>query len=158
MLGFPRNHTHGFNRLERYKSLGNSFQVDTVAYHLSVLRDMYLSGIRVLSICSGIGGAEVALHRLGIKMNAVLSIEASPINNAILRRWWDQMGQEGALHEFDDVKHVDDNVLKWFIATYGGFDLVIGGSSCNNWAGSDSLFPHYYRILDRVKHIMRGRQ
>ncbi|VAH56636.1 unnamed protein product [Triticum turgidum subsp. durum] len=62
LLGFPRNHTRGVTRTQRYKSLGNSFQVDTVTYHLSVLRDMFPDGINVLSLFTGIGGGEVALH------------------------------------------------------------------------------------------------
>ncbi|KAJ4758400.1 DNA (Cytosine-5)-methyltransferase DRM2 [Rhynchospora pubera] len=166
LLGFPRDHTRGWSRTERYKSLGNSFQVDTVAYQLSVLRDLYPNGIRVLSLFSGIGGAEVALHRLGIKMTAVLSVEISPINRTILRSWWDQTGQVGELEEVDDVQCVTDAVLERFIARHGGFDLVIGGSPCNNLAGSNrhhrdglsgehsSLFYHYFRILDIVRNLM----
>ncbi|KAG8085087.1 hypothetical protein GUJ93_ZPchr0010g10442 [Zizania palustris] len=64
LLGYPRNHTRGVSRTERYRALGNSFQVDTVAYHLSVLRNMFPNGMNVLSLFSGIGGAEVALHRI----------------------------------------------------------------------------------------------
>ena len=52
------------------------------------------------------------------------------------------------------------------IRRIGGFDLVIGGSSCNNLDGSNrhhrgglegehsALFYHYFRILDSVKSIM----
>ncbi|KAL6139588.1 hypothetical protein ACLB2K_057892 [Fragaria x ananassa] len=40
LLGFPRNHTRGISRTDRYKSLGNSFQIDTVAYHLCVERSV----------------------------------------------------------------------------------------------------------------------
>ncbi|KAG8047517.1 hypothetical protein GUJ93_ZPchr0008g13912 [Zizania palustris] len=57
LLGYPRNHTRGVSRIERYRALGNSFQVDTVAYHLSVLRNMFPNGMNVLSLFSGIGGA-----------------------------------------------------------------------------------------------------
>ncbi|XP_078149863.1 DNA (cytosine-5)-methyltransferase DRM2-like [Carex rostrata] len=166
LLGFPRDHTRGVSRTERYRSLGNSFQVDTVAYQLSVLKELYPKGIRVLSLFTGIGGAEVALHRLGIKMTAVLSVEISAINRNILRGWWDQTGQEGELEEIDDVTRVTDAILTRFIARYGGIDLVIGGSPCNNLAGSNrhhrdglsgehsSLFFHYHRILDRVRSLM----
>ncbi|KAG8083389.1 hypothetical protein GUJ93_ZPchr0015g6923 [Zizania palustris] len=59
LLGYPRNHTRGVSRTERYRALRNSFQVDTVAYHLSVLRNMFPNGMNVLSLFSGIGGAEV---------------------------------------------------------------------------------------------------
>jgi hypothetical protein len=54
LLGFPMDHTRGINRIERYKSLGNSFQMHIVAYHLSVLKDMFPHGMNVLSLFSGI--------------------------------------------------------------------------------------------------------
>lgn len=56
LLGFPRDHTRGVGKTERYKSLDNSFQVDSVAWHLSVLKDMYPKGVNVLSLFTGIGG------------------------------------------------------------------------------------------------------
>ncbi|KAJ1700127.1 hypothetical protein LUZ63_008639 [Rhynchospora breviuscula] len=166
LLGFPRDHTRSISRTERYRSLGNSFNVDTVAYHLSVLKGIYPNGIRILSLFSGIGGAEVALHRLGIKMTAVLSVEKSLSNRNLLNSWWKETGQEGELQEIDDVRKVDDAILECFIRRHGGFDLVIGGSPCNNLTGSNrlhriglqgehsSLFYHYYRILSRVRYLM----
>ncbi|MQM18712.1 hypothetical protein Taro_051707 [Colocasia esculenta] len=139
LLGFPKNHTRGggISRTERYKSLGNSFQVDTVAYHLSVLRDLFPCGIRVLSLFSGIGGAEVALHRLGVPLNVVVSVEISEVNRNIVRGWWEQTEQKGTLIDIADVQQVNEERLKQLINKYGGFDLVIGGSPCNNLAGSN---------------------
>ncbi|XP_072962389.1 DNA (cytosine-5)-methyltransferase DRM2-like [Typha angustifolia] len=166
LLGFPRNHTRGVSRTERYRSLGNSFQVDTVAYHLSVLKEMFPNGMTVLSLFSGIGGAEVALHRLGIHMKAVVSVEISEINRTVLRSWWEQTNQKGKLIEIPDVQQVSSDKLEQMINTFGGFDLVIGGSPCNNLTGSNrysreglegehsALFYHYFRILDLVKCIM----
>jgi site-specific DNA-cytosine methylase len=90
LLGFPKDHTRGIGRTERFKSLGNSFHVDTVAYHLSALRDMFPHGMNVLSLFSSIGGAEVALHRLGICMKTVISVEISEVNRFVLRTWWNQ--------------------------------------------------------------------
>ncbi|XP_047966577.1 DNA (cytosine-5)-methyltransferase DRM2-like isoform X1 [Salvia hispanica] len=168
LLGFPKNHTRGggISRTDRYKSLGNSFQVDTVAYHLSVLKDMYPQGINMLSLFSGIGGAEVALHRLGIKLNNVVSIEKSKANRDIVRSWWEQTNQTGSLIDFDDVQLFDAPRAEQIISSIGGFDLVVGGSPCNNLAGSNrvsrdglegkesSLFYDYFRILDLIKCIM----
>ncbi|OMO51361.1 hypothetical protein COLO4_37707 [Corchorus olitorius] len=66
---FPKNHTRGgTTRLDRYKAFGNSFQVDRVAYHPSVLKKEFPYGINVYSLFSGIKGAEVALHRLEIPL------------------------------------------------------------------------------------------
>ncbi|CAJ2665354.1 DNA (cytosine-5)-methyltransferase DRM2 isoform X1 [Trifolium pratense] len=165
LLGFPRNHTRGggISRTDRFKSLGNSFQVDTVAYHLSVLKEMYPDGVNLLSLFSGIGGAEVALHRLGIPLKTVVSVEKSEVNRNIVRSWWEQTNQKGNLIDMDDVQQLDSDRLEQLMSIYGGFDLIVGGSPCNNLAGSNrvsrnglegsesSLFYDYFRILDLVK-------
>uniref|UniRef100_A0ACD5VDS0 Uncharacterized protein n=1 Tax=Avena sativa TaxID=4498 RepID=A0ACD5VDS0_AVESA len=165
LLGFPKDHTRGVGITERYKSLGNSFQVDTVVYHLSVLRDMFPHGMNVLSLFTGIGGADVALHRLGIHMRIVVSVEISEVNRRILRGWWNQT-QTGRLIEVPDVETLSDDIVESLIRQFGGFDLVIGGSPCNNLAGKNrfhrdglegehsALFFHYFRILDAVKSVM----
>lgn len=168
LLGFPRDHTRGggISRTERYRSLGNSFQVDTVAYHLSVLKDMFPHGITVLSLFTGIGGAEVALHHLGIHLKTVVSVEISELNRNILKSWWEQTNQTGTLIELADVQQLNGDKLEHLISTFGGFDLVVGGSPCNNLAGSNrhhrdglegthsALFYDYFRILDLVRCIM----
>uniref|UniRef100_A0ACD5XWM5 Uncharacterized protein n=1 Tax=Avena sativa TaxID=4498 RepID=A0ACD5XWM5_AVESA len=165
LLGFPRDHTRGPGKTERYKSLGNSFQVDTVAWHLSVLKDMFPNGVSVLSLFTGIGGGEVALHRLGIHMRAVISVEISEVSRRILKGWWDQT-QTGTLIEIADVQTLTYDRIASFVDRFGGFDLVIGGSPCNNLAGSNrhhrdglegeqsALFFEYFRILDDVKSAM----
>ncbi|KAL8200743.1 hypothetical protein R6Q57_012082 [Mikania cordata] len=172
LLGFPRNHTRGggISRTDRYKSLGNSFQVDTVAYHLSVLKDLFPNGLNMLSLFSGIGGAEVALHRLGIPLNNVVSVEISEANRDIVRSWWEQTNQKGNLIHLADVQQLNGDRLEQFMSSFGGFDLVVGGSPCNNLAGSNrvsrdglegehsSLFYDYFRILDLVKCIMNKQQ
>ncbi|MFS8032137.1 putative DNA (cytosine-5-)-methyltransferase [Helianthus anomalus] len=171
LLGFPRNHTRGggISRTDRYKSLGNSFQVDTVAYHLSVLKDIFPNGINMLSLFSGIGGAEVALHRLGIRLKNVVSVEISEANRDIVKSWWEQTNQKGNLIHFSDVTQVDGQLLQRLMFSFGGFDLIVGGSPCNNLAGSNrvsrdglegeqsSLFFDYFRIMDLVKDIMNNK-
>ncbi|XP_024974277.1 DNA (cytosine-5)-methyltransferase DRM2-like [Cynara cardunculus var. scolymus] len=172
LLGFPRNHTRGggISRTDRYKSLGNSFQVDTVAYHLSALKDMFPNGLNLLSLFSGIGGAEVALHRLGIPLKNVVSVEISEANRDIVRSWWEQTNQKGNLIHLADVQQLNGDRLEQFMGSFGGFDLIVGGSPCNNLAGSNrvsrdglegeqsSLFYDYFRILDLVKCIMNKQQ
>ncbi|KAI8550876.1 hypothetical protein RHMOL_Rhmol06G0141400 [Rhododendron molle] len=144
----------------------NFFQVDTVAYHLSVLKDLFPGGINMLSLFSGIGDAEVALHKLVVPFKTVVSVEKSEVNRNIVRGWWEQTNQKGTLIDFDDVPRVDGDQLQQLISNIGGFDLVIGGCPCNNLAGSNrhhrdgledkesSLFYDYFRILDLVKCIM----
>ncbi|XP_010550143.1 PREDICTED: DNA (cytosine-5)-methyltransferase DRM2 [Tarenaya hassleriana] len=169
LLGFPRNHTRGggISRTDRYKSLGNSFQVDTVAYHLSVLKELFPNGLNVLSLFSGIGGAEVALHRLQIPMKTVVSVEISKVNQDIMRSFWEQTNQKGVLIHFGDVQELTKHKIEELMDRYGGFDLVIGGSPCNNLAGSNrvsrvglegkesSLFFEYCRILGVVRDKTR---
>ncbi|GJN34189.1 hypothetical protein PR202_gb22833 [Eleusine coracana subsp. coracana] len=171
LLGFPEHHTRGIGgATQRYQSLGNSFHVDTVAYHLSVLRDMFPHGMNVLSLFSGIGGAEVALHKLGIRMKNVVSVENSKANRAVLRTWWEDNEINGTLiDDIDDVRELTTEKIEEYVATFSGFDLVIGGSPCNNLAGSNryhrnglegeqsSLFYHYVRILEEVKSAMLRR-
>ena len=144
-------------------------QVDTVAYHLSVLKPLYPNGMTVLSLFSGIGGAEVALHRLGITLKNVVSIENSSVNRKILHSWWEETGQKGRLIHVEDVRQVENQMIDKWINDFGGFDLVIGGSPCNNLAGGNrrtrdglegehsSLFFEYYRILDYVKVARKRR-
>uniref|UniRef100_A0A803L0L9 DNA (cytosine-5-)-methyltransferase n=1 Tax=Chenopodium quinoa TaxID=63459 RepID=A0A803L0L9_CHEQI len=169
LLGFPRFYTRGVCRTDRYKTLGNSFQIDTVAYQLSVLKPMYPSGMNVLSLFSGIGGAEIALYRLGIPLKNVVSVEISNVSREILRQWWSETEQEGRLIHVDDVQTIDNEMMDQWIEELNGFDLVIGGSPCNNLAGGNrrtrdglqgehsSLFYHYYRILEYVRMSMKRR-
>ncbi|CAN6446221.1 unnamed protein product [Victoria cruziana] len=172
LLGFRKYHTRGggVSRTERLKALGNSFHVDTVAYHLSVLKRMFPNGINVLSLFSGIGGAEVALHRHGIQLKNVVSVENSEISRNILKNWWIETGQKGRLVEFVDVKQLTNDKLAGMVRKLGGFDLIIGGSPCNNLTGSNrtsrhgldgthsALFFDYFRILDAVRCIMSNKK
>lgn len=130
------------------------------------MKNLFPNGINLLSLFSGIGGAEVALHRLGIPLKNVVSVEIAEVNRNIIRSWWEQTNQRGQLIEIADVQQVSIERLGQWISSFGGFDLVIGGSPCNNLAGSNrvsrngldgkhsSLFYHYVRILDLVKTMM----
>ncbi|PIA31386.1 hypothetical protein AQUCO_05000052v1 [Aquilegia coerulea] len=124
IMGYPKDHTRGFSTTERYKAVGNAFQVDTVAYHFSVLKSMFPTGITVLSLFSGIGGAEIALHRLGIPLKTVVSVEISEVSRSIFRGWWEQTNQRGNLIELEDVQELSTDQLQKYINTYGGFDLI----------------------------------
>ncbi|KAK3030425.1 hypothetical protein RJ639_037554 [Escallonia herrerae] len=157
LMGFPCHRSRGFSRTARYKTLGNSFQVDTVAHHLSVLKNMFPSGMNVLSLFSRIGGAEVALHRLGIPLNYVVSVEILPPPTC-----------QGHLIQFTDVQEVIADKVEQWIRSCGGFDLVIGGSPCHNLAGGNRVSRHgheeensslsfdYFRILNLVEFKMRN--
>lgn len=131
---------------------------------------MFPGGINLLSLFSGIGGAEVALHRLGIPLKNVVSVEISEVNRNIVRCWWEQTNQRGNLIDLADVQQLNGDRLEQMMSSFGGFDLVVGGSPCNNLAGSNrhhrdglegkesALFYDYFRILDLVKCIMTKAQ
>ena len=130
---------------------------------------MFPDGISVLSLFSGIGGAEVALHRLGIPLRNVVSVEISETCRKILKSWWDETNQQGKLIHFHDIRMVTAHELEKCMSTFGGFDLIIGGSPCNNLAGGNRstrnglegskscLFFEYYRIIELVRSMMRHR-
>ncbi|KAK7264765.1 hypothetical protein RJT34_32375 [Clitoria ternatea] len=127
ILGYPLNHTRPAetNLTERLKSLKFSFQTDTLGYHLSVLKPIFPSGLTMLSLFSGIGGAEIALHRLDIKIKAVVSVETSETKRKILERWWHSSGQTGTLVQIEDIQKLTSKKLESLISKFGGFDLVI---------------------------------
>ncbi|XP_062232395.1 probable inactive DNA (cytosine-5)-methyltransferase DRM3 [Phragmites australis] len=162
ILGYPHNHTNLFelNPPDRLASLKFTFQTDTLAYLLSVLKHKYPDGMRVLSIYSGIGGAEVTLHRLGISLKCVVSVEESDVNRKILRRWLTKTEQTGELRQLHGIWKLKTHVIEDLIREFGGFDLIIGGnySSCkggmtiNTTMGMDSkLFYEYARVVKRVR-------
>ncbi|KAH7281657.1 hypothetical protein KP509_36G057000 [Ceratopteris richardii] len=166
LLGFDEEHTRGASSMtERYKALGNTFQVDTVAYHMTALRSLYHHGIKVLSLFSGIGGAEVALHRAGIPLKVVVAVEGNSRRNEVLESWWKRTGQTGRLVHISDVATLTHDVLFALVQEVNGFDLVIGGSPCNNLTGSNRvtrvglegehsrLFFEFPRIYNLVKQL-----
>ncbi|KAJ1261474.1 hypothetical protein BS78_09G032100 [Paspalum vaginatum] len=162
ILGYPHNHTNLFelNQSERFAAMRYAFQTDTLAYSLSVLKGMYPGGIRVLSIYSGIGGAEVTLHQLGIPLKCVISVEESEVNRKILRRWWLKTEQTGVLRQLPGIWKLKTNVIENLMQEFGGFDLIIGGNytSCkggttvNTTMGMDAnRFYEYARVVKIVR-------
>lgn len=168
LLGFDIGHTRGCSSMsDRYDMLGNSFQINTVAYHMSPLKSLFPKGITVLSLFTGIGGAEVALHKLGIFLKRVVVVERIEKARDIFINWWKKSGQKGELNcKYHDVKELTYEVLTELIDEVGKIDLLIGGSPCNNLSGNNrwnrnglngpesSLFFEFPRILNNVKKIM----
>ncbi|XP_024531159.1 DNA (cytosine-5)-methyltransferase DRM2-like, partial [Selaginella moellendorffii] len=166
--GFDVGHTSsGQSPAERIKALGNAMQVHTVAWHLSVLGELFPSGIRVLSLFSGIGGIEVALEKLGIPIKFLVSVETSADCHRVLRSWWHRTRQRGTHIVLGDVTELSRERIEELAARAGGgFDLVAGGSPCNNFSGNNRtsrtgitgdksrLFFDYVRILTTVRSIM----
>ncbi|URE47628.1 DNA (cytosine-5-)-methyltransferase [Musa troglodytarum] len=166
ILGYPRHHTRlwGLEPDERLRALKYSFQTDTLGYYLSVLKSMFPDGMRVLSVYSGTGGAEVALHRLGVHLKCVISVEPSNINRRIIRRWWQYTGQSGELILVRGVEKLTTQMLENLVQKFGGFDLIIGGNPGPWIPGSSNAsilmgmgqnpFFEFVRVFQRVRSIM----
>jgi len=139
MLGFDKDHSrYCYNTSARFLALGNSFSIYTVAFHFSVLKALYPRGIKVLSLFSGIGGAEIALYKLGIKLQVVVSVEINEGTRRCIAAWWEASRQSGHLNqEFHDVQALGRGELLDLVKRYGGFDLIVGGSPCNNLSGNN---------------------
>ncbi|XP_078165934.1 putative inactive DNA (cytosine-5)-methyltransferase DRM3 isoform X2 [Carex rostrata] len=168
VMGYPVNHSSvmGADKWGRLKAMTQCFQTDTIGYILSPLKNIYPDGIRVLSIFSGIGGAEVALHRLGIHFKCLVSVESSEINRTILKRWWSNTERRGELRQLADISKLTIQLLEDLIREFGGFDLIIGApdltagggrgsNALNGLVGIDSnLFFEFVRVVQRVRSMM----
>uniref|UniRef100_H2YJ39 DNA (cytosine-5-)-methyltransferase n=1 Tax=Ciona savignyi TaxID=51511 RepID=H2YJ39_CIOSA len=106
--------------------------------------------IRVLSLFDGIGTGLVALKQLGLQIGMFV---ASEIDEAAIRLV--QNRHPEVIHVGDVTKFSDDDVRR-----LGPFDLLIGGSPCNDLSGANPrrkglldsdgtgcLFFDFYRIL-----------
>ncbi|KAH7842507.1 hypothetical protein Vadar_006135 [Vaccinium darrowii] len=170
ILGYPLHHTRPFESSlrERLQSLKNCFQTDTLGYHLSVLKSLFPGGITVFSVYSGIGGAEISLHRLGIHLKGVVSVEPCETKRKVLKKWWQISGQTGDLVQIESIQKLASNKLEDLIAKFGGFDFIICQNSYTHSSkvpttatNSDSLgdfdfslFYEFVRILQRIRNTM----
>lgn len=176
ILGYPLNHTQAAESslTQRLESLQLSFQTDTLGYQLSVLKSMYPGGLTLLSVFSGIGAAEVALHRLGIRLKGVISIEYSEANRRILKRWWISSGQTGELEQIEDIQKLTTKKLDSLIEKFGGIDLIVCQNSCAVQTAKSPaigravgenlpifdffLFNEFVRVLQRVRSTMERKR
>lgn len=160
VLGFPLKHTEigDLRPSQRLKLLKGCFQTDTLGYHLSFLKRLFPSGLNLLSIFSGIGGAEVSLHRLGIHLKAVLCVEPSRQNQEIIRRWWSRSGQTGELVIIEDIATLRVRKLEDFMRRFGELDLVVVGNPCSHADGETSGEMNHPLFFESVRVLKRARQ
>ena len=105
----------------------------------------------VISLCSGVGGLDLAIQRMGGR--TVVYSEINPYRQEILLRRM----EEGWL----DVAPIISDLTKHDFRPWRGIvDCIIGGFPCQPFSiagqrrGSDdsrNLFPHVYRILCEVR-------
>ncbi|XP_041859227.1 DNA (cytosine-5)-methyltransferase 3B isoform X2 [Melanotaenia boesemani] len=106
--------------------------------------------IRVLSLFDGIATGYLVLRDLGFKVDQYVASEVceDSISVGVVRH-------EGKIHYVHDVR----NITKKNIQEWGPFDLVIGGSPCNDLSivnparkeGTGRLFFEFYRLLSEAK-------
>ncbi|XP_052037677.1 DNA (cytosine-5)-methyltransferase 3C-like [Apodemus sylvaticus] len=106
--------------------------------------------IRVLSLFDGIATGYLVLKELGIKVEKYIASEVCAESIAV-----GTIKHEGQIQYVDDVR----NITKELIDEWGPFDLVIGGSPCNDlscvnpvrkglFEGTGRLFFEFYRLLN----------
>uniref|UniRef100_A0A8C5BFQ7 DNA (cytosine-5-)-methyltransferase n=1 Tax=Gadus morhua TaxID=8049 RepID=A0A8C5BFQ7_GADMO len=112
--------------------------------------------LRVLSLFDGIGTGYLVLKDLGFKVDKYFASEICEDSLAVTR-----INHETRITHVDDVRFITkEQLTKW-----GPFDLLIGGSPCNDlsivnpyrkgiYEGSGRLFFEYYRIL----HLLKPRE
>ncbi|XP_056588187.1 DNA (cytosine-5)-methyltransferase 3B isoform X2 [Triplophysa dalaica] len=106
--------------------------------------------IRVLSLFDGIATGYLVLRDLGFKVDLYIASEVceDSISVGVVRH-------EGKIQYMHDVR----NITRKNIAEWGPFDLVIGGSPCNDLSivnparkeGTGRLFFEFYRLLSEAK-------
>ncbi|XP_036446622.1 DNA (cytosine-5)-methyltransferase 3B isoform X1 [Colossoma macropomum] len=109
--------------------------------------------IRVLSLFDGIATGYLVLKDLGFKVDMYIASEVceDSISVGVVRH-------EGKIKYVHDVR----NITRKNIAEWGPFDLVIGGSPCNDlsivnparkglYEGTGRLFFEFYRLLSEAK-------
>ncbi|GAQ79593.1 DNA cytosine methyltransferase [Klebsormidium nitens] len=146
VLGYPEGHTRLIaDSSRRQRSLGNSLQVETVMGLLSPLASLQApempEGLAVLSICAGIGGVEVALQRLGILVRRLVYVEIDDDCSAVLEQFWMEAGHpQTSIVRYRDLS--DPTLLANLdveARQCNGFDLVAGGTPCNNFSGNNRV-------------------
>ena len=109
---------------KRLHSLKHSFQIHTLWYHSSILNLLFPDRLTFLSIYSGVGGAEITLNWLGIRLKDAISIEPSEPNWKILR-WWENLDQTGELVQIATIQKLSSSKLGSLIDKFGVFYFII---------------------------------
>ncbi|XP_051281424.1 DNA (cytosine-5-)-methyltransferase 3 beta, duplicate a isoform X3 [Dicentrarchus labrax] len=109
--------------------------------------------IKVLSLFDGIATGYLVLKDLGLKMERYIASEICEDSIAV-----GMIKHEGKVEYVNDVR----TITRKHLAEWGPFDLLIGGSPCNDlsmvnplrkglFEGTGRLFFEFYRILTMLK-------
>ncbi|XP_019638765.1 PREDICTED: DNA (cytosine-5)-methyltransferase 3A-like [Branchiostoma belcheri] len=108
--------------------------------------------IRVLSLFDGIGTALLVLKDLGVTVDICYASEIDPDAIKV-----SQLRHAGGIRHLGDIRSIRNTD----IPKLGPFDLVLGGSPCNDlsianpnraglYAGTGVMFFHFYRLLQHA--------
>ncbi|CAB1336523.1 unnamed protein product [Coregonus sp. 'balchen'] len=99
--------------------------------------------IRVLSLFDGIATGYLVLKDLGFIVERYIASEICGDSIAV-----GMIKHEGKIEHINDVR----TITRKHLAEWGPFDLLIGGSPCNDLAcGTGRLFFEYYRMLNMMR-------
>ncbi|XP_023812790.1 DNA (cytosine-5)-methyltransferase 3B isoform X2 [Oryzias latipes] len=109
--------------------------------------------VRVLSLFDGIGTGYLVLKDLGFKVEKYVASEVCEDSITV-----SAVNHDGKILQIGDVRFI----TKEFMEAWGPFDLLIGGSPCNDlsivnpvrkglYEGTGRLFFEFYRILQLLK-------
>uniref|UniRef100_A0A8C7KNS8 DNA (cytosine-5-)-methyltransferase n=1 Tax=Oncorhynchus kisutch TaxID=8019 RepID=A0A8C7KNS8_ONCKI len=142
-------------RVQEFFANNSAFQFEPDRVYPSIPANLRRP-INVLSLFDGIGTGYFVLKELGFKVDKYVASEICSESIAV-----SEINHEGKIIHVDDVRLITkEHILKW-----GPFDLLIGGSPCNDLAmvnparkglfeGTGRLFFEYYRLL----HIMKPKE
>uniref|UniRef100_A0A4W5M1D2 DNA (cytosine-5-)-methyltransferase n=1 Tax=Hucho hucho TaxID=62062 RepID=A0A4W5M1D2_9TELE len=142
-------------RVQEFFANNSAFQFEPDRVYPSIPANLRRP-INVLSLFDGIGTGYLVLKELGFKVDKYVASEICSESIAV-----SEINHEGKILHVDDVRLITkEHILKW-----GPFDLLIGGSPCNDlsivnparkglFEGTGRLFFEYYRLL----HIMKPKE
>nr|AFR91944.1 DNA cytosine-5-methyltransferase 3 [Patiria pectinifera] len=109
--------------------------------------------VRALSLFDGIGTGMLVLKELGVKVDCYYASEISEEAMQV-----SSVRHDGVIQQLNDVRGITEQEIK----SLGPFDLLIGGSPCNDlsianparkglFEGTGVLFFEFYRLLTAVR-------
>ncbi|XP_029579283.1 uncharacterized protein LOC115168287 isoform X2 [Salmo trutta] len=142
-------------RVQEFFANNSAFQFEPDRVYPSIPANLRRP-INVLSLFDGIGTGYLVLKELGLKVDKYVASEICSESISV-----SEINHEGKIIHVDDVRLITkEHILKW-----GPFDLLIGGSPCNDlsivnparkglFEGTGRLFFEFYRLL----HIMKPKE
>ncbi|XP_055024179.2 DNA (cytosine-5-)-methyltransferase 3 beta, duplicate a isoform X1 [Misgurnus anguillicaudatus] len=139
-------------RVQEFFANNSAFEFEPHRVYPSIPADRRRP-IRVISLFDGIATGYLVLKELGFKVERYIASEICEDSIAV-----GMIKHEGKIEYVNDVR----SITKKHLAEWGPFDLLIGGSPCNDlsmvnparkglFEGTGRLFFEYYRMLTMMR-------